>query len=186
MSTGIRRPYQAVDYDEVARLYPPPPEYFESAFFLDPELIEKQQLSRLQQRALTAYQVPFFRERWDAAGFDPRSLQTLDDLWRVPFYTVEDIRKSIEAHPPWGTYQGVTPDHQLLIGRDNVCTDLRAFPGDAGAIRLIGSRIDLQDLTINRTEGYAIVVFCFAGRAVFHGQSSTGLQDFTRLTRQIL
>ena len=113
MSTGIRRPYQAVDYDEVARLYPPPPEYFESAFFLDPELIEKQQLSRLQQRALTAYQVPFFRERWDAAGFDPRSLQTLDDLWRVPFYTVEDIRKSIEAHPPWGTYQGVTPDQAL-------------------------------------------------------------------------
>jgi phenylacetate-CoA ligase len=97
----------------VARLYPPPPEYFETAFFADPDLIQRQQLARLQQRALTAYQVPFFRERWDAAGFDPRSLQTLDDLWRVPFYTVEDIRKSIEAHPPWGTYQGVTPDQAL-------------------------------------------------------------------------
>jgi phenylacetate-CoA ligase len=109
----IRRPYQAVDYDEVARLYPPPPEYFETAFFADPDLIQRQQLARLQQRALTAYQVPFFRERWDAAGFDPRSLRTLDDLWRVPFYTVEDIRKSIEAHPPWGTYQGVTPDQAL-------------------------------------------------------------------------
>src|SRR3569832_1477312 len=31
-----------------------------------------------------------------------------------------------------------------------------------------GSRIDLQNLAINRTEGYAIVVFCFAGSAVFH------------------
>jgi phenylacetate-CoA ligase len=111
--TGLRRPYQAVDYEEVARRYPPPPEYFETAFFLDPDLIERQQLARLQQRALTAYQVPFFRERWDAAGFDPRSLQTLDDLWRAPFYTVEDIRKSIEAHPPWGNYQGVTPDQAL-------------------------------------------------------------------------
>src|ERR1700755_3081581 len=31
-----------------------------------------------------------------------------------------------------------------------------------------GSRIGLEDLAINRTEGYAVVVFCFAGSAVFH------------------
>src|SRR4051812_38078500 len=111
--TGIRRPYQAADYDEVARRYPPPPEYFETAFLLDPHLIERQQLARLQQRALTAYQVPFFRERWDAAGFDPRSLQTLKVWGGVPFYGGEDTRKNSEAHPPWGTYQGVTPDQAL-------------------------------------------------------------------------
>jgi phenylacetate-CoA ligase len=113
VSTGLRRPYQAVDLDEVARLYPPPPEYFETAYFDDPETIERRQLHRLKQRALTAYQVPFFRERWDAVGFEPRQLETLADLSRVPFYTVDDIRKSIEAHPPWGDYQGVTPDLAL-------------------------------------------------------------------------
>jgi phenylacetate-CoA ligase len=110
VSTGLRRPYQAVDYDEIARLYPPPPEYYETAYFEDPELIERKQLARLQQRAQTAYRVPFFAQRWDAVGLDPRSIRTLDDLSRVPFYTVDDIRKSIEAHPPWGDYQGVTPD----------------------------------------------------------------------------
>jgi phenylacetate-CoA ligase len=113
VTTGQRRPYQAVDLDEVARRYPPPPEYFETAYFDDPETIERRQLHRLQQRALTAYQVPFFRARWDAVGFDPRSLHSVDDLSRVPFYTVDDIRKSIEAHPPWGDYQGVTPDVAL-------------------------------------------------------------------------
>jgi phenylacetate-CoA ligase len=106
----IRRPFQAVDYAELARLYPPPPEYFESAFFDPPELIERKQLARLRERAERAARVPFFRRRWDAAGVGPESLRSLEDLARFPAYTVDDIRKSIEEHPPFGDYQGVTPD----------------------------------------------------------------------------
>ena len=29
MAIGVRRPWQAVDYDELVRRFPPPPEYFE-------------------------------------------------------------------------------------------------------------------------------------------------------------
>src|SRR3954447_16418908 len=107
---GSRRPWQAVDYEEMVRQYPPPPEYFETAWFAGPEEIERIQLTRLRQRALSAARVPFFADMWAAAGFDPRSIASLDDLWKAPSYTVDDIRKSIEAHPPWGDYQGVTPD----------------------------------------------------------------------------
>jgi phenylacetate-CoA ligase len=113
VSMGLRRPGQAVNLDEIARLFPPPPEYYERDYFAPPDEIESRQLVRLQQRAMTAYQVPFFRRRWDEAGFDPRSLATLEDLWRVPMYAVDDIRKSIEANPPWGDYQGVTPERAL-------------------------------------------------------------------------
>jgi phenylacetate-CoA ligase len=113
MSIGIRRPFEAVDYDAIVRLFPPPPEYFETAWYDPPDLIEHKQLARLKQRALAAERVPFFRERWEAAGFDPRKIRTLDDLWRAPSYTVDDIRKSIDAHPPWGDYQGVTPADAL-------------------------------------------------------------------------
>jgi len=108
MPQGIRRPHEAVDYDAMTRLYPPPPEYFETAYIETREQIEAKQLARVQDRALRAYQVPFFRRRWDAAGFDPRSLRSLADLDEIPFYTVDDIRKSIEAHPPLGDYQGVS------------------------------------------------------------------------------
>ena len=94
----------------IAELYPPPPEYFQTAWFDTPEVIEQKRLGRLQERAFTAYQVPFFRRRWDAAGFHPSDLRSVDDLWNVPFYTVDDIRQSIDDHPPWGDYQGVTPD----------------------------------------------------------------------------
>ncbi|HEV8205138.1 MAG TPA: hypothetical protein VGR04_00435 [Acidimicrobiia bacterium] len=109
----IRRPFAAVDYEELVRAYPPPPEYFEAAWFASADEIEAVQLARLRQRAVAAGRVPFFEQRWQAAGFDPGSIRTLDDLWRAPAYTVEDIRKSIDAHPPWGDYQGVTPADAL-------------------------------------------------------------------------
>ena len=110
MSRGMRRPHEAVDYEELQREYPPPPEYFETFYSETPDRIEARQLTRLRARALAAYRVPFFRKRWDAAGFDPRSIASLDDLWNAPCYTVDDIRKSIEEHPPLGDYQGVTLD----------------------------------------------------------------------------
>ncbi len=110
MAAGVRRPHEAVDLAAVERMFPPPPEYFEGAFFDRPEVIERRQLSRLIDKAWRAYAIPFHRRRWDVAGVHPRDLTTLDDLRRVPAYTVDDIRRSIEAHPPYGDYQGVTPD----------------------------------------------------------------------------
>ncbi|MCY4194717.1 MAG: hypothetical protein OXF04_10575, partial [bacterium] len=85
MSTGMRRPHQ-LDYDAIQRLFPPPPEYFETAFFEDPDTIARKQLLRLQDRAQRAWRVPFFRKRWESAGFRPDQLHTLDDLWKAPAY----------------------------------------------------------------------------------------------------
>jgi phenylacetate-CoA ligase len=113
MSVGIRRPHQAVDYDDLVRLFPPAPEYFESGWLATPEEIERTQLVRLKERAMAARHVPFFAKRWAEAKFDPRAIKTVEDLWQAPFYTVDDIRKSIDEHPPWGDYQGVTPERAL-------------------------------------------------------------------------
>jgi phenylacetate-CoA ligase len=110
VTQGIRRPWDAVDYGEIVRLFPPAPEYFATTWFDDPDTIARTQLSRLVARAWQAYRVPFFRRRWDEAGFHPSSLHTLEDLWQAPSYTVDDIRQSIEDHPPWGDYQGVLPN----------------------------------------------------------------------------
>jgi phenylacetate-CoA ligase len=109
VTQGIRRHYDAVDYKAIAAAYPPPPEYYETAWYDDPDTIARRQLQRLKEKARQAYAVPFFKERWDAAGFSPDDIRTLDDLWKAPSYTVDDIRKSIDAHPPYGHYQGVTP-----------------------------------------------------------------------------
>jgi phenylacetate-CoA ligase len=105
----LRRPWEAVDYGDLVARYAPAPEYFDTGWLAPPELIEQVQLERCKERALSAAQVPFFGKRWAAAGFEPESIRTLDDLWRAPPYTVDDIRASIEAHPPWGDYQAIDP-----------------------------------------------------------------------------
>ncbi len=110
MARKLNRPHQAVDYNALTEAFPPPPDYFESAWLDEPEQIEAKQLERLKARAVKAGRVPFFRDRFVAAGFDPRKIETLEDLWRAPSYTVDDIRESIESHPPFGDYQAVTPD----------------------------------------------------------------------------
>lgn len=109
----MRRPFEVVDYGELVLAYPPAPDYFNGPWLAAPDEIERVQLERLQQRALAAAKVPFFEKRWADTGFDPRAIATLEDLWRAPSYTVDDIRESIEAHPPWGDYQGVVPAEAL-------------------------------------------------------------------------
>lgn len=107
---SFRRPFEVVDYDALMRAHQPPPEYFERDYLARPEEIERRQLLAVQDRARRAYEVPFFRRRWDEAGFHPDGLRTLDDLHRVPVYTVDDLRRSIEEHPPLGDYQGASID----------------------------------------------------------------------------
>ncbi len=111
--TSLRRPREAVDFDVLEQRYPPAPDYFETAWLDDPATIEAKQLERLQQRAVAAHDVPFFAKRWADAGFDPETIRSLDDLPRAPLYTVDDIRESIEANPPFGDYQGVMPGDAL-------------------------------------------------------------------------
>ncbi len=104
------RPFQAVDHDRLMRAHQPAPEYFEGDWLLGPEAIEERQLAGLQARARAAYEVPFFRRRWDEAGFHPDQLRSLDDLERAPRYRVDDIRESVEREPPLGDYQGARLD----------------------------------------------------------------------------
>ena len=78
MAGPIRRRHEAVDYAAIERMFPPPPEYFETAWFDPPELTQRRLLARLKERALTTYEVPFFRRRWDEAGFHPTHIKTLD------------------------------------------------------------------------------------------------------------
>ena len=108
MSVGFRRPFEVVDHEVLMAAHVPPPEYFEGDYLLAPEEIEKRQLERLRGRALHAYNVPFFRRLWDEAGVGPRDIEGLEDLARFPAYRVDDIRKSIEANPPLGDYQGAS------------------------------------------------------------------------------
>ena len=51
------------------------------------------QLERLRHIVRYAYDhVPFYKKKYDEAGFDPDSIRTLDDIRRIPFTVKSDLR----------------------------------------------------------------------------------------------
>ena len=59
------------------------------------------QLAHLKRLLVTVYdRVPLYREKFDAAGFDPRSVESLEDVVRVPFTVKDDMRSAY----PYGMF----------------------------------------------------------------------------------
>jgi phenylacetate-coenzyme A ligase PaaK-like adenylate-forming protein len=71
-------------------------------------------LARLQQVCAYAYEhAPFYRRKWDEAGFDPRRLKSLEDFEKVPVVQKKDLRAAQERVPPFGDYLCV-PDGEVF------------------------------------------------------------------------
>jgi phenylacetate-CoA ligase len=63
--------------------------------------LEKLQLARLRSTLERVYEnVPLYRAKYDAAGFRPEQVGTLDDLRRVPFTVKDDLRSAY----PYGMF----------------------------------------------------------------------------------
>jgi phenylacetate-CoA ligase len=76
---------------------------------------ERAILTRLQEVCRYAYEhAPFYRRKWDEAGFHPSQLRSLEDFEsRVPVVKKVDLRSSQAAHPPFGDYLCV-PDEEVF------------------------------------------------------------------------
>jgi len=70
---------------------------------------EKRTLKDLQAMLHHAYdELPFYRRHYDATGFHPSSVTSLQDFTeRVPVITKQMLRDDQAEHPPFGSYLGV-------------------------------------------------------------------------------
>lgn len=66
-------------------------------------------LDRLQFQLQRAYHsIPFYKRHWDANGFHPDSVATIEDFTqRVPVITKKMLVADQQEHPPFGSYLGV-------------------------------------------------------------------------------
>ena len=65
----------------------------ERILHLPQEQIQDIQLEGIKKSVVNVYEnVPFYKQRFDEAGFDPYSMETLDDLKKAPFVTKQDLR----------------------------------------------------------------------------------------------
>ena len=96
------------------------------------EELEALQLRRLQDVCRRVYaNVPFYREKFDAAGLTPHDIRTLDDLKLLPFTEKQDTRD----HSPFGLF--AVP--RKLVAR------IHASSGTTGKATVVGyTKRDLE------------------------------------------
>ena len=81
----------------------------ENAECMGREEKEEMQLALFQQQVKRVYEnVPFYKKKFDEAGFHPEDLKTLDDISKIPFTTKADLR---EAYP-FGLF--AVPDDEII------------------------------------------------------------------------
>ena len=96
--------WKSVDWDALMRDYPPPPHFAGGVGRLSADALHALQEQRLMARVGEAWQVPFYRDRWRAAGLAPGDVRSLDDIERIPSFTSADLREAISAAPPFGSH----------------------------------------------------------------------------------
>ena len=98
------------DAAEVPRLladYPLGPEFATTFRQLSRDALRARQETRFAAVMRRAWQIAFYRRRWQAVGLEPGDVRGLDDIGKLPVYAKSDLMQSIAEHPPWGDFHGL-------------------------------------------------------------------------------
>ena len=90
--------WRSLDFEQLARDYPPPPDYFTGTARLSRDELRALQEKRFLATVARGWQIPFFQRHWRAAGLAPDDICRLDDLVKLPPYDVSHIRESLERN----------------------------------------------------------------------------------------
>jgi phenylacetate-CoA ligase len=102
--------HRSLDFEKLWREFPPAPDYFKTVYSMPREELRALQSERFMQQIQRAWEIPFYQQHWGKAGIKRGDIRCLDDLKRLPAFSVHDLRDSIARHPPWGDLMGVDPE----------------------------------------------------------------------------
>ncbi|MBI2288862.1 MAG: phenylacetate--CoA ligase family protein [Betaproteobacteria bacterium] len=108
-ASAIPRYYRALDFEQLWQEFPPAPEYFDERNRLSRDALRTLQEERFLTQMERAWQIPFYQRHWGAAGMEPGDIRSLDDLLKIPPFSVHDLREAIGRNPPWGDFIGLDP-----------------------------------------------------------------------------
>lgn len=99
-------------YDEGYRPDPASRYWFPKRETMPPGDRERAIVQRLREVCRYAYdRAPFYRAKWDEAGFDPDRIRSLEDFEdRCPVITKADLRTAQERAQPFGDYLCIPPE----------------------------------------------------------------------------
>ena len=99
--------FDEVDHPRLLADYPIGDRFLDGVARISRDALRNLQSRRFLELIARAWQVPFYRRRWLAAGIAPGDITDLDDLAKLPAFSKTDLMQSVEAHPPFGDYHGV-------------------------------------------------------------------------------
>ncbi|OGA38683.1 MAG: hypothetical protein A3G28_05430 [Betaproteobacteria bacterium RIFCSPLOWO2_12_FULL_68_19] len=99
----------AIDWTAFRREHALPDVFAKTVYLWPPERIRELQNARFLKTMEVGWRNPFYRRRWRAAGLEPGNVRGLDDIARLPLYTSDDVKESIESTPPYGDFHGLDP-----------------------------------------------------------------------------
>jgi phenylacetate-CoA ligase len=65
--------------------------------------LQNSRFLKLMQRG---WQIPFYQRLWGAQGIEPGDIRSLADITKLPVYDKGDLMASVNAHPPYGDFDG--------------------------------------------------------------------------------
>lgn len=105
----IPRYAASLDFDKLWDEYPPADVYFQKAYLRSPDENRAIQNERFLAQMKRAWSVPFYKRHWGAVGLTPGDIRSLDDLDKIPPFSVHDLRWGLEKEPFWADYMGIDP-----------------------------------------------------------------------------
>lgn len=105
---------KAIDWDALIRDYPPPPDFQRVSAGMSDDELRALQNARFMERVGEAWEVPFYRDRWRAAGLEPGDVRSLEDIEKIPAFTSDDLKQALVDRPPFGSH--------LPFGREGLGT----------------------------------------------------------------
>ena len=140
--------FRSLDFEQLARDFPPPPTYFETTAKISRDELRALQEKRFLATVRRGWEIPFFQRHWGAHGMQPGDIRGLDDLQKIPPYDVSHIRDSIARNPPFGDFMGMSPEDgqrfpmvlQTSGGTTGLPRPMLYSPQDRETMAILGGR----------------------------------------------
>jgi phenylacetate-CoA ligase len=99
--------FDAMDYPGMLRDYGRPEDFGTRIARMSRDELHALQDARFRRVLAFAWQIPFYRRLWGAAGIAEGDIGGIDGIARLPAYSKSDLMASVEAHPPIGDFHGL-------------------------------------------------------------------------------
>lgn len=96
--------WRSVDWEELVRNFPPPPDYSRTTGKWSADELRAHQNRLFLERMADGWKAPFYQKLWGAEGIEPGDIKSLDDISKLPSFTSDDLKRASADSPPYGSH----------------------------------------------------------------------------------